>query len=152
MEIHPLRNHPEYIDILAAALYNEFGHFRPGQTLIDRRRRLEECVGPNPLPNTFIVTERAEVIGSASIVEFSIPERQDLSPWLASVYTFPTHRRKGVATYLTNHVITYTRNLGYRTLYLFTEDKSEFYSRFGWNVIENDHVAGVPVVIMSKDL
>ena len=98
------------------------------------------------------MTSQSELLGSASIVEFSMPDRKDLSPWLASVYTFPAYRGRGVATSLTKHVIEYMRQLGYRTLYLFTDDQREFYSKLGWVDIEKAQIADIPVTIMAKNL
>jgi N-acetylglutamate synthase-like GNAT family acetyltransferase len=64
----------------------------------------------------------------------------------------PEFRGRGIAKKLIQRVIQLAKKLGYTTLYLWTEDKQEMYSRLGWKPFENTEYAGVKITVMTYDL
>jgi N-acetylglutamate synthase-like GNAT family acetyltransferase len=78
--------------------------------------------------------------------------RLDLSPWLASVLVMRGYRRQGIGSALTERVVEEARVLGVHTLYLYTYDQEQFYSRRGWSVLDRIEYRGEPLVIMALDI
>ena len=149
MEIIYLADRPEWLQTLAGWHHGQWSHYNPGDTLQKRVHRMQSHLGRRRIPTTFVAVSGSALWGSASLVEHDMHDRVELSPWLASVYVAPEHRRQGVGSALVNRVVTEAQQLGFATLYLFTPDQENLYSRLGWNVLERTRYMGLPAVIMS---
>mgnify|MGYP001233705383 CR=1 FL=1 len=104
------------------------------------------------VPMTFVALEGEEPVGTVSFWMNDLSCRQDLSPWLASLYVAEDQRGKGIAGELQNRVIEEAKKLGYNDLYLITTH-DDYYERFGWNFIEKAlKTSGDFTKIYSKDL
>jgi N-acetylglutamate synthase-like GNAT family acetyltransferase len=75
--------------------------------------------------------------------------RMNLSPWLASVYVPPSHRRRGFGAALCQRTVHEARRLGYERIYLFTPDKADFYNALGWKEIEQAKYRNQKVTVMA---
>lgn len=93
-----------------------------------------------------------DLVGSASIIDYDMDDRTELTPWLASVFVAPEQRRRGVGGDLVRHVMDRARHAGIATLYLFTPDRQRFYQRLGWHELEQTRYRGYPVTIMCGKL
>ncbi len=87
------------------------------------------------LPITYVATENSECIGTVSLFVNDLSTRMDLSPWLASLVVRHDHRNRGIGEKLVNHALKEARSLGYKKLYLKTENKGSFYRKRGWKYI-----------------
>lgn len=150
VNIVDLRERREALPILAAWHHAEWESLNPGQTLAERMRRMEGHLGPEPIPSTFVgVGPGDEILGSAALVEHDMETRQDLTPWMASVYVAPQHRRRGVGSALVRHVVDAAGMAGIATLYLFTPDRAAFYAPLGWARVDTTTYRGHDVTIMK---
>ena len=57
-------------------------------------------------------------------------------PWLASLYTKPEYRGRGVGQQLVAKTMEVVKELGFKELYLRTEDASDYYRNRGWTYVE----------------
>jgi len=103
------------------------------------------------ISSCFLAIEKNELLGFATIREkvHNIPH---LSPWLFILYVKEQHRKKGIGRKLIEKVEDLARELGYRTIYLGTEDKAEYYKKLNWTELEPLNVNGIRVVLMKKNL
>ena len=83
------------------------------------------------VPMTYVALQGEEPIGTVSIWMNDLRCRQDLYPWMASLFVIEKMRNKGIGTLLQNHVIEEAKKLEYKDLYLYT-DHNGFYEKFGW--------------------
>ncbi len=133
-EIAFLADYPEYIQTCASWAY---GHWAC-QSGVSYELVLEKfTIGANTeaLPVTIIALYNSKPAGMVSLWKTDAG-RQDYTPWLASLYVHPFHRNKGIAVSLIERLVAETRRLGFRALYLVTEEAKGLYTRFGWNEIE----------------
>lgn len=72
--------------------------------------------------------------GTVSLLEQDLEERLDLRPWLAGLLVFPDFRSQGVGTALLRAIMEIGAEIGFETLYLYTE-KPQFYRRLGWEIL-----------------
>src|SRR5262245_26512666 len=79
------------------------------------------------IPTTFVASEGPGLLGTASLIASDLPERPELSPWMASVYVLPRYRRTGIATALIGRVLAQASWLGMEQVYLQTATKVDFY-------------------------
>jgi len=108
---------------------------------------------PNRLPLFFYILDpQKKVIATASLVESDIDLLKEYTPWLANVYVDKAHRNQGLGAYICNFATQKAKELKVKTLYLFTEDKKDWYAKQSWNFIKEITYLGVPQYVMSLDL
>lgn len=152
MRIEYLADHPELIPILAEWHHLQWHHYNPGDTVVRRAGRMQAHLDRRQVPLTFVALDGETLLGSAALEVFDMHDRTDLTPWLASVYVAPAHRRQGVGNALVQQVVTKARALGIDILYLFTPDQEAWYAKMGWKVLERTEYMGHSAVIMSLSL
>jgi N-acetylglutamate synthase-like GNAT family acetyltransferase len=151
MRIIKLADAPEYIDTLAKWHHQQWHALNPGQTLEQRIQKMQGYLAGDFIPCTYVAVD-GRLLGSAAIVECDMDSRQDLSPWLASVYVNSPYRRQGVGSSLVRHVVEQAKLHGINRLYLFTPDQVAFYQRLGWQMLEVAEYMHHQVTIMYIDL
>ena len=75
------------------------------------------------------------LIGFISLLKSDGDIRKDLSPWYATMYVKSEFRGKGYSRILNNSILDYTRNSGYKRIYLKT-DLVNYYEKFGFKYME----------------
>ncbi len=149
IRIKYLADHPECIPTLAEWHFHQWSYLSPGDSLERRAAMLRSHSGRRQIPTTFVALADVVPIGCASLIEYDMDTRMHLSPWMASVYVDPEHRRRGTGTALVQRVVDEARALGVSTLYLYTPDREGFYSHLGWQVLERTLYRGYQQVVMS---
>lgn len=148
-EIDYLANHPDWIATIAEWHHNEWGHLHENATLQRRIEKLEAQLNYDTIPIAFVAKLKSVPVGSASIVKHDLPDRKDLSPWVASVYVLPEYRKQGIGSALVNKAVEKAHEMQIPRLYLFTWNQEKLYAELGWEVIEKTVAFGFDVVIMS---
>ena len=142
-----------HLPTLAKWFHNEWGYLHPGSTLESRLRELNLYLINKNLPECFILEQeensKNKLIASASIVDNDMDTRQDLFPWLASVYVDKKLRRKGFGQIVVKKAMLKAKNMGFKNLYLFTPDQENWYKNFGWNKIERTIYRDTEVTLMG---
>lgn len=149
MHIAYLADHPQHIPTVAAWQYAEWGHLNPGDSIAGRITRLGQHTGRPGIPTTLIALEADTVLGSAGLVINDLRTHPDLTPFLASVYVAPEHRRRGVASALVRQAMAVVQQLGLPTCYLITPDQQRLYARLGWSAQGNVEYRGELVTLMA---
>jgi len=150
MEIRFLAEHPELVPTIAQWLHREWGYYDPHQTLETKISALSEQLQTNSLPLALVAMVRDQPVGTASLRLDDLPDRPDLSPWLAGVYVVPEHRNKGIASALCKRIAAEASRLGIVQLYLCTEDQENLYRKLGWSVHERLKSRGEDIVVMTN--
>ena len=150
MKVDFLGNHLDLLPELAKLQFDEWKHFSPGKTLEDRVLRLRNVAQSNDVPFMVVAVDNGQLVGSAALALEDMQTRKDLSPWLASVFVKPGHRKNGIATALVRHIEEQAAKRGIEKLYLYTEHARGLYLKLGWSDIEQCEYQGVNVAIMFK--
>lgn len=152
IEIDYLADRPEHVSTLAAWHFAQWSYLHPGQVVQDRIDEFQEHLGRRQVPTTFVAMENGKLLGSASLTADDLPPRNDLTPWLASVYVDPPQRGRGVASALVRRVAEEATALGYARCYLFTPDAAALYARLGWQEFERMEYFGEEITLMHLEL
>jgi len=102
-----------------------------GKTLEEVVFRTRHSICKDKVPQVYIAKLGEELVGTVSLWHNDLSSRQDLTPWLASLYIKKEYRGKGLGTLLQQKCIEVTKELGYNNLYLIT-DHENYYERTGW--------------------
>ena len=149
----PLGERPDTVPTVATWLYEQWGYFHDHDSVDRRIGELRERLQTTELPVAFVALSSsapdAEPIGTASLTPDDLETRPDLTPWLASVFVRAPHRGKGVGAALVRAVVAHAHTLGIETLYLFTEDRADFYERLGWSLVGSEVYRGHAVIVMK---
>jgi GNAT superfamily N-acetyltransferase len=152
MRIEPLLDWPQHVALATRWGFDEWGHLRPGNPFERRLERVRASLQRDKPPAILIaVDDGGAMLGMASLI-FDDLEGDPRNPWLASVYTPPEHRGKGIASALVRAVEDLARRLGYHRFYLFTTSQAKLYAALGWRALEDRDYRGERITVMERDL
>ena len=152
MRVVPLVERPDLAEQVSVWGFGEWGHLNPGQTLDQRRARIQGKMNVDRVPIAFVALGDDEgIVGTASLI-FDDLEGDPRNPWLASVFVPAEHRKKGVASALVRTVEDAARRIGYDRLYLFTSTAPSLYEGLGWKALEQRDYRGEIIQVMEKPL
>jgi len=150
MHIDYLCDHPELIAELAALNFQEWGQFRPDDTLEARTERMRAACGKGAIPSVVVALEDSQLLGGALLIDSDMQLRPQLTPWLAGVYVKAEHRGRGIASQLVNRIVAEAAALSVQELYLYTDAAQSLYARLGWEVVEELIYEDLPVTVMKR--
>ena len=142
----------EYLYQLAHWHHHEWLHLNPGATLHKRLERYQQSTAADTLPEIFIAIKNKQLLGSVTLDKEDMDTRKQLTPWLASLFVKPEFRGQGIATRLIKFCTQYAQQRGFKNVYLFTEDQTEFYKQRGFRFIETLEYRNAEVDLMSHRL
>jgi N-acetylglutamate synthase-like GNAT family acetyltransferase len=149
MTIEYLADYPAALPTLAQWQHREWGHLRPGDTVEQRRTRLQGFSNRDRIPLTVVALDDGEVLGSASLILHDMETRMELTPWLAGVFVGEPYRRKGIGAELVRRIMTEAGKLDIPLLYLYTVHSERFYASLGWVLHEHTSYREQTVTIMT---
>jgi len=152
MKISYLADHKELIPTLAGWFFKEWSYLYPERTRDDFLRLIGERTNKTRLPLTLVALDSESVIGTISLKMHDMNTRQNLTPWLASLYVSENLRGKGLGAKLVDALEKKAQELKIEKLYLYTPGQENFYSNLGWQVKERTKYRGHPVAIMEKNI
>ena len=134
LQIVNLADHPQYADEFSRLTWEWWGK-KEGRPIEEIQYRTKHSLGKNDIPQVIIALLEKELAGFVSLWDNDFSNRQDLRPWLASLYVKEEHRGKGIGTALQKRAIELVKQFGYKKLYLRT-DEENYYERTGWKLKE----------------
>ena len=151
-QIVRIADRPDLVPTVAQWLWHEWWR-ADGETLEATRHAVAASVSRSGPPQTFVLLDEGEAIGTASLVAHDLDERPDLTPWLAGVFIIPEARGRGHVIHLIQAVEAACRSAGIGTAWLYTAGAERIYVRAGWRTVEIIHRPGKrPAALMRRDL
>ena len=151
MRIEPLADHQYLIGEIAKLLHEEWGAFPPWASLPTIKARLTAGAQLHRAPFTTVALSAAdELLGTASVKLFELPNHHDKSHWLGEVFIPKPLRGRGIGSALINDCVRRSIDIGIQALYLYTPDQQKLYERFGWREVEQAMVDGEAVSVMVR--
>ncbi|KGA25831.1 GNAT family acetyltransferase [Pectobacterium brasiliense] len=126
-----LADHPQHQEQVIDWIWQAFGSQNSREFFASVVRN---SLNPAALPLTFIALEGERLVGTVGLWRCDLISRQDLTPWLASLYVEESQRDKGLGIALQQHVLDFCRRRGFDDLYLFATF-SGYYEKHGWRYI-----------------
>ena len=150
-----LTEHPHHWQTAAEWSFEAWEHEFPSdtvQTYLDQYALARSK--PEQLLEVFAaVTDNDQLLGVATLVhDDELPDAPEPGPWLAAVFVTPDARKFGVGSALVANVVNRARELGYTTLFLYTEHAQSWYETKGWIKIRDTIFLGLHHTVMQLDL
>jgi GNAT superfamily N-acetyltransferase len=152
MRIIRIEKARQHTGTVARWLYDEWGQHLPDGSISKAEKALSSPPDANGLPVSFLAVDDDEPVGIARLVVDDMETRQNLSPWLASVFVPLQFRGRGIGSRLCERVIEEARRLDFPYIYLFTPDRESFYAQQDWCIFDRTVYRGKDIVIMKKNL
>lgn len=134
IDIVNLIDEPQYIEEVSKWIWKEWSQSK-GLKLEDVIYRTKHSLNSKGIPTMYIAKIQDVVVGVVSIWVNDLTSRQDLSPWMATLYVDEKYRNLGIGKILQRKCITEAKNLNYDYLYLITEHDN-YYEKTGWEFME----------------
>jgi GNAT superfamily N-acetyltransferase len=137
--ISDLRRRPEFLDTVADRIWKAWWR-ESGQPLDYIAGRLaRENLNADPIPFALVAHDGPKFLGTSSVIVADLPERPQLTPWVAAVWVEPQARRRGVGAALVDRAALDCFTLGVASAYLCARrERAGFYQRLGWIPVERD--------------
>ncbi|MGI0115822.1 GNAT family N-acetyltransferase [Zooshikella sp. RANM57] len=149
MKISNLQAFPECIPEIAQWHYAEWHTLYPQKTLSDFETDLYTSLNKHTIPQTWVLHDDEEIIGTASLLKHDMKTNTDLSPWLADIFIRVDKRNMGFGKLLVKRIINEVGKLNVPHFYLFTEDQHVFYEKLGWSLLKKELYEDQQVSIMK---
>lgn len=153
IEYKYLADFPELVPCCAQWSFSAWGKYNPAATLQKRIDSFRKHCNKNMIPLTILAMAGGKIIGMASLRE-NDGAREDLCPWLGSLYIDKRFRGQDIGRSLIGAIKNKALELGYRELYLLTYEKSlvSWYESLNWEKTGEGILSGSPITIMRASL
>lgn len=153
IEIVNLSDHKELIPVISEWVHSEWGNIS-GRTFEQTVLRYSEGKHDG-LPVILLALADDEPAGIINLREKEdfLMSLTNLSPWITDVYVKQDYRGKGIGSTLMTAAIRKAGALGFKEIYLATEDQQGLYRRHGFGTIDQASIgAGIKVDVMKLEL
>lgn len=134
--VSDLRQQPEFFSSVADRIWRAWWQAQ-GIPLDHISGRLQDNMTATPIPFTLVAHDDKIFLGTASVIASDLPERPQLTPWVAAVWVEQSARRCGIGSALINRASQDCLALGFKSRYLCARPRMTlFYERLGWNLVE----------------
>ncbi|WP_404402391.1 GNAT family N-acetyltransferase [Pelagibacterium halotolerans] len=114
--------------------------------------QIDEMLHTGGVPLTLVAHNGEAFLGNALVIESDMEARPQYTPWVAAIWVEPEYRKIGIGSALVSSAAQTAFALGSDTVYLCAaEDKSPFYEKLGWQMIEED-VSGLNVFSLKRPI
>ena len=136
-EIVNLADRPEYMEEVSRWLWEQWAR-ADGYSLEEVCYRTRHACQRDTVPQMLVAVMAGRPVGVVSLWLNDAKTRQDLTPWMATLYVTPQRRNLHIGQALQRASIHAVERLGrYDWLYLITE-LNDYYEKIGWEFV--DHV------------
>ena len=139
MKIYNIKDRLEYLEEIAILTQKEWGKYSNEKEFNDKINKKIKKIKDNldnPYYCKLILLDEDKLVGFISIFEVDGDERQDLTPWYATMYVKKEYRGRGLSKILNGAILEEARNRGFNKIYL-KSDLVNYYEKFGAEYMED---------------
>lgn len=150
MQIVDLCEKPELREILAQWQGEQWRHLYPGWDAKEALRQFKLEKPGGGIPRSWIALDSERLLGSVSLILDDLPGRPNQNPWLAGMLVTEAERGRGVGKCLVQTLAACSDAREIAEIFLFTENQTGFFARFGFSPIEEAMQNGHAITIMKR--
>ena len=142
------------VKFIAEANYNYWKKINP---ILNREESIKNILAmkdnSSNLPIGIAMIEEEKIIGFCTLRENRLNNHLNINPWVCNVMIFEEFRGKGYAKTLLNFAGQKFKELGYKKMYVWTDQAPDFYKKLDWKyegeVVKNE---GDTAMLLSKEI
>lgn len=134
MKIYNILEKQEYLNEVLDLELREWGTYTE-DNLTKKINKVQELLKLDNFAKLILLDED-NLIGFISLFPTDGEERNDLTPWYATMYVKKEYRGKGYSKILNDALLNYAKEKGYKRIYLKT-DLINYYEKFGAVYLED---------------
>ncbi len=116
---------------LANIHYNHWVKFNPAMKLDEAKEKFLSYSTDN-LPFGLVLLDKNQIVGFCVLKKENLKKYPELSPWISNLIILPEFRGMGYGTKLMNAAFKELTKLGYKKIYLWTDQAPRFYEKLGY--------------------
>ena len=138
LTIVTLSDRPDLLTTVAAWVYEQWWSHLPEHNAETLANILSERRASDQIYESFVALLDSVPVGTATVLDHDVDTERwpDLTPWVAAVYVIPEARRQGIGEQLVSQATAFAQSKGFKTVYLCTIDRRNWYERLGWQLME----------------
>lgn len=153
--VHNIAQTPQHWGEAAQWGFEAWAHEFPNdtvQTYLDLYSHSDGTSGR--LAETYVAIDSSNILlGCVTLIDDDeLPGATEPGPWVAALFVHPKARERGVANALLSHLVSRAQQLGFKQLFLYTEDKQSWYEQKGWRYLRSSHLNQLPHVVMQLNI
>jgi predicted N-acetyltransferase YhbS len=151
LEITDLTDTNADLETCAGWLHAQWGHDM-GYSLANTTAWLTKIVQPGGTEAALIARQGGLPVGICLLVDCDLEGRDDLTPWLSSLYVLPEYRRQSIGSRLVDGIETLARQSDAEVFFLYTKTEEPYYARRNWITMERFRLESGEFALMQKSL
>lgn len=140
LKIYNIKDKQEFIKEVAILTQKEWGKKTTSDEEFEEKinKKISKIIHnlDNPFYCKLILLDNTMLVGFISIFPTDGEERNDLSPWYATMFVKQEYRGKGYSKILNHAILEEAKKRGFKKLYLKTK-LNNYYEKFGAIFLEN---------------
>ncbi len=138
LTIVSLSDRPDLLAIVSMWIYEQWWSHLPEHSAETLAKMLSERRVTDKIYESFVALRDSVPVGTATILDHDVDteRRPDLTPWVAAVFVIPEARHLGIGEQLVSHTTAFALSKGFKTVYLWTTNRRNWYERIGWKLFE----------------
>ena len=120
------------LDKLIDVHYNHWSKFNPKMKKEDTIFKFKNLYTTQNLPFGIALLDHNQIVGFCVFKIENLKKYPEIFPWLSDVMVLPQFRGKGYGKILLEYGQKILKDLGYKTIYVWTDQAPDFYKKLGF--------------------
>ena len=157
IKLEYLADYPEFVEACAAWSYGRWGVQNKDASLDLSLERFGQGAQKEGIPLTILAIneDTGLPVAMGSIWESDSDRWNEVTPWIAAVFTHYRYRGQGIAKAIIARLEEEARRLGYKDIYLKSGSAAPMYLEMGYEaleIVETDETAAGTETLFKKEL
>lgn len=113
--------------------YNHWVKFNPNMKKEDTIYKFTKLYTTSDMPFGIALIDNNIIVGFCVLKMENLKKYPDIHPWLSDVMIIKEYRNKGYGRKLVSYAEQVLKDLGYKSIYLWTDQAPDFYKKLGFS-------------------
>jgi len=112
--------------------YNHWVKYNPKMNKDNTIYKFTELYTKDELPFGIALFDKDTMVGFCVLKYENLKDYPEIHPWISDLLIFEEYRNNGYGKYLLNYSLNTFKNLGYKRVFLWTDQVPEYYKKLGY--------------------
>ena len=127
----------EELEVIINKHYNHWKKYNPMLDLNETVDKFKnQFTREEGLPIGYACYNEKTLVGCFTLQKNNLKKYPEIYPWICSVMIFEEYRHQGYGTEMLQEIAKKAKELGYKKVYLWTDQAPEFYKKIGYTYLQ----------------